>query len=1000
MFCSAVLLQVEEKVLKIEEVAMKKFLVFLAIFLLATSTALQAAKSLPPEVTRKADRIHLPGDPINQSGYVEPGPVRDDPRRDDWIGDRALVGDTWYDYQSNGSVGRMIAMDQDAGIHITWMDGYGSDMGASQRHMKYNYLRAGDDWLNMDGEVVDGGLRGGYGCIDLTTDETPRAMVFYHNTLDGIVWSMCGVDWDLGVGAFNNVQVPRYPDSPVLWPQGVMSPEGRIHIAYNRLENGRMLSYAQGALDRGGAPVFGENPTPVADTHLNTYRIASSPNSERVAITWMRSRVDNLDIHDFAQWDGFLAYQMNNDLMLAWTDDGINWNFNEPVNITDNIPPDPRQEGSSSYGDTLRTYATHDIIFDAQDNIHVIFDARLLRVQAIPEGNPPVDGLTNDMSYLFHWSEDAEEITAVADGWFSQLIYDENDEPILKPEPGAWRSNVCNPSMAYAENGDLYCVYNYYPHGDYSIRDRCNGDVAVTVSEDNGATWYYPTMITETFSGPEAADGEHFCESYPTVDEKVDDFIHITYEMDTEPGTSIQDDDMPATLCQWYYHALSVDEVLKDSIWTGPPWHVDLRPYLQDISRAQGVPLINEAVQVSVTAQPNGGRELASVSLEYVLNGDLDNVASVDMAAGEDDMYTGEIPAQAEDGTTVWYRIRVSDNEDVENLKPEGWWYSYVVRPEGGLLIRDVQYRNPEWTASDASPYEGYQVTVSGVVSTTAEFADEYGAYAIQEASEHWSGVIIRGAIDLAVGDLVQVTGFVRESDENDPDMWAFMTYIELEDPEDVVEIGREESPVPLAVDISDLRFETNAEQLEGLLVSVEECQIDTLNVELDFQGIYFPITDAAEDENEGWLTTYGLSRDDQDELEFGTFVQGTFLFNLTGIFVENQTYAIAPRSIDDMEVSVKEPQTHLPIRATLDPAFPNPFNSSTQIGFEIPVADMVNLSVFDLSGRLVSTIMSEEMTAGRYSTSFDAIDLANGVYLLHLETGSTAINQKLVLVK
>ena len=39
-------------------------------------------------------------------------------------------------------------------------------------------------------------------------------------------------------------------------------------------------------------------------------------------------------------------------------------------------------------------------------------------------------------------------------------------------------------------------------------------------------------------------------------------------------------------------------------------------------------------------------------------------------------------------------------------------------------------------------------------------------------------------------------------------------------------------------------------------------------------------------------------------------------------------------------------------------------------------------------------------MTAGRYSTSFDAIDLANGVYLLHLETGSTAINQKLVLVK
>lgn len=121
----------------------------------------------------------------------------------------------------------------------------------------------------------------------------------------------------------------------------------------------------------------------------------------------------------------------------------------------------------------------------------------------------------------------------------------------------------------------------------------------------------------------------------------------------------------------------------------------------------------------------------------------------------------------------------------------------------------------------------------------------------------------------------------------------------------------------------------------------------------------------------------------------------------MTGVFVENQTYAIAPRGINDVgEVSVREQKDFAPARPTLDPAFPNPFNSSTQIGFEIPIADMVNLSVFDLSGRLVSTIMHGEMNAGRHSTSFDAIGLANGVYLLHLETGNTSINQKLVLVK
>ncbi len=983
---------------------MKKFFIFLVILLLTSSSVLQAAKSLPSEVTRKADRIFIPGDPINQTGYIEPGPVRDDPHRDDWIGERILTGDTWYDYQTNGSVGRMIAVDPDGGVHITWMDGYGADMANSQRHMKYNYLMAGEneDWLNMDGEVINGGLRGGYGCIDLTTENEPRALAFYHNTINDLNWSMCGVDWQLGIGAFENVQIPRYPDAAVMWPQGVMSPEGRIHVAYNRLGDGRMMSYAQGALDRNGTPVFGENPTQIAESHLNTYRIAVSRNSERAAITWMRSRVDNMEIHDFAQWDGFLAYQMNNDLMLAWTDDGENWNFDDPLNITDNIPPDPRQEGSASYGDTLRAYATHDIIFDAEDNIHVVFDARLLLVEAIPEGNPPVDDLSVDRSYLFHWNEATEEITAAADGWFEQIIYDENDEPLFRTTPGAWRSNVCNPSLAYGENGDLYCVFNYYPYGDYSVRNRNNGDVAVTVSEDNGQTWYYPTMITETFSGPDVEDGEHFCESYPTVDEVANEFLHISYEMDTEPGTTIQDDDMPTSLCQWYYHTLNVDEVLRDSIWTGPPWHVDLRPYLQDINRAQGVPLINEAVQISAVAQPNGDRELASVTLEYVINGDEENIVSLEMEAAENNMYISEIPAQEEDGTTVWYRVRVIDDEEIENLKPEGWWFSYVVRPEGGLLIRDVQYRNPDWTASDASPYEGYEVTVSGVVSTTSDFADEYGAIAIQEASEFWSGVVVRGADEFAPGDLVRVTGVVREQDEDDPDKWGFMTYIDLEDPADAVEIGSQDPPAALAVEISDLRFGTHAEHLEGLLVSLGPFEIDTLDINPVFEGIYFPITDASEEEeNEGWITTYGLSDDARNELGFDTYVQGTVVLGITGVFVENQAYAIAPRGVEDVgEVSVREPQASIPESATLDPAFPNPFNSSTQIGFNLPVAGVVNLSVFDLSGRLISTILHKEMNAGQYSTSFDAIDMANGVYLLHLETDNTSINQKLVLVK
>jgi hypothetical protein len=60
------------------------------------------------------------------------------PRQDDFIGDRNEAGDTYYDYQTNGTVGKMIAVDSLGGVHVTWMDGYDADN--EPRHQKYNYF--------------------------------------------------------------------------------------------------------------------------------------------------------------------------------------------------------------------------------------------------------------------------------------------------------------------------------------------------------------------------------------------------------------------------------------------------------------------------------------------------------------------------------------------------------------------------------------------------------------------------------------------------------------------------------------------------------------------------------------------------------------------------------------------------------------------------------------------------------------------------------------------
>lgn len=511
--------------------------------------------------------------------FLPPRPLP--PRRDDVIGDQFEAGDTYYDYQTNGSVGKMIGLDSQGGIHVTWMDGYTVNNDGT-RQQKFNY-RIDDAWL-QDGDVaVVQSTRSGYGSIWLTNEDEQRALVFCHATgiLQRLVSVTC-IDFGRGWGAFDRVLMPNYPDVSVAWPQGVLSPEGRIHVVYNR-EGADGLSYTRANFNE-GAPQFPDVPVEIGRTSLNTFRIAQSPVSERAAVTWITSR---LGIPAPDGWVDQFAYQVNNDLWLAWTDDGEHWNFDAPLNVTNCIPPDPNLEGDEAYGDTLRPFCTHDVIFDADDQIHIVFEA--LGMWEKPIWNPgdagnPWDGVTSDASFLFHWTEEDCTITPVADGWFNQAVYDENDTLVIWPSPGSWKSNACNPSLAYDEDGNLYCTFNYYPYGDYNdyinignapYAGRCHGDVAVTVSENNGRTWFYPTMLTTTRS-PLAQVGEAMCEEYPTQSERVDDNLHISYELDREAGTILQRADAGAsnTLNPFYYLRTPVELVARDSIWHGPSFHI------------------------------------------------------------------------------------------------------------------------------------------------------------------------------------------------------------------------------------------------------------------------------------------------------------------------------------------------------------------------------------------------------------------------------------------
>jgi len=88
------------------------------------------------------------------------------------------------------------------------------------------------------------------------------------------------------------------------------------------------------------------------------------------------------------------------------------------------------------------------------------------------------------------------------------------------------------------------------------------------------------------------------------------------------------------------------------------------------------------------------------------------------------------------------------------------------------------------------------------------------------------------------------------------------------------------------------------------------------------------------------------------------------------------------------------------PVTYELTGNYPNPFNNQTRFSFSLPNAEEVSFKIFDVRGQLVATLAEGYMPVGQYEVTFNASDLASGVYLYQLEAGDFLRNGKMVLLK
>lgn len=98
--------------------------------------------------------------------------------------------------------------------------------------------------------------------------------------------------------------------------------------------------------------------------------------------------------------------------------------------------------------------------------------------------------------------------------------------------------------------------------------------------------------------------------------------------------------------------------------------------------------------------------------------------------------------------------------------------------------------------------------------------------------------------------------------------------------------------------------------------------------------------------------------------------------------------------------VGVNNISSVVPTEHKLYTNYPNPFNPTTKIKFELPKDEFVKITVYDLSGKAVSELVNERLKAGVYETDFNGSYLSSGTYFYKIETNNFIETRKMVLIK
>ncbi len=395
-------------------------------------------------------------------------------------------------------------------------------------------------------------------------------------------------------------------------------------------------------------------------------------------------------------------------------------------------------------------------------------------------------------------------------------------------------------------------------------------------------------------------------------------------------------------------------------------------------------PQPEDTITVSTSILDDG--TVTAAKLFYAINDGA--YTSLDLVKTTGAGWAVEIGPFADKDTIIYY-VTATDNDSESASDPEtapDSVYSFVIKGPEELTIYDIQYTDDPLS----SPYVGALVKFTGTI--TADTSTTASSFHVQDFDNTahpgaaWNGVMVYETTQnkYAVGDKVEIVGSVQE----------YYGLTEIGNVVSVEKVGTGPVTEEVVTSADIAADSSSSEPYEGALIKINDVTVTAI---LDFGD--FAVTDAA-----GKIVQIGGSSAYTYEPVVGDHI-AFFTGNLTYSYDKYELLLRSEADMGDVTVKIDEDINGLPLTYSLNQNYPNPFNPTTTIQYGIVKEGLVTLTIYNILGQEVKTLVNTSQNGGTYKITWNGLDnhnrmVPNGIYIYRIISDNFVKSKKMVFLK